>query len=94
MDRNANFATVNEAILNSAPREWIYNRRVQDIVNELRADANAEAEAVKGRRQKAVGDLANTYARACEMALAADWKHAEDVVKIIEAGDARCLVAV
>ncbi|WP_271574428.1 hypothetical protein [Bradyrhizobium sp. CCBAU 11361] len=88
VDRNANFATVNDAILNSAPREWIYNRRVQDIVNELHAEADAEAEASKKRRQKAVADLASAYARANKQALAADWKNAEDVAKITEAGDA------
>lgn len=94
VDRNADIATVNDAILTSAPREWIYNRRIQEIRKELQAEADAEAVATKKRRQKAVADVVSIYTRTREQALASDWKNDEDVVKITEAGDANLLGAV
>ncbi len=91
VDRNADTATVNDAVITSAPREWIYNRRIQEIRNELNAEAEAEAAAAKKRRQKAVADLASIYARTRGQALAFDWKKDGDVVKVTEAGDAELL---
>lgn len=91
VDRNADIVTVNDAILTSAPREWIYNRRIQEIRNQLQAEADAEAEAARKRKQKAIADLASTYTRTREQALASDWKNDEDVARVTEAGDAKLL---
>jgi len=91
VDRNADIATVNDAVITSAPREWIYNRRIQEIRNELDAEAETEAAVARKRRQKAVADLASTYARTRGQALASDWKNDGDVAKVIEAGDAELL---
>lgn len=91
VNRNADAATVNDAVITSAPREWIYNRRIQEIRDELNAEAEAEAAAAKKRRQKAVADLASIYVRTLGEALASDWTNDGDVARVTEAGDAKLL---
>jgi hypothetical protein len=91
LDRASTVAVVNEAILNTARREWIYNRKAQEVLKDLQNEADAEAQAAKKRRQKMIADLAVAYGRTRKQALAFDWKDAEDVAKVIEAGDAKLL---
>lgn len=92
VDRNSTVEEVDKAILNSAPREWIYNRKSQEIFKELQDEAEAEARAAKERRHRAAINLAKAYATARDKALAANWNGAEDVVSIVERGDAELLV--
>lgn len=87
VDRDSTVAVVDDAILRAAPREWIYNRKAQEALQQLQSEADAEAEATNRLRQKAAADLASAYRRARELALASDWKNAEDVIKVVERGD-------
>lgn len=94
IDRNATVEEVNRAILGTAPREWIYNRKAQELLKELEDETKAEAEAANKRRQEAVINLAEAYGTARDKALACDWKNADDVIEASERGDAELLTGV
>jgi hypothetical protein len=91
LPRDVTVAGLDEAILNSAPREWIHNRRAHEALNALKEEARAEARRAAKERQQTIDRLKQAYANALEQALASDWKLAEDVANINVAGDAQFL---
>jgi hypothetical protein len=58
VDRNATVEEIGEAIFSTAPRDWIYNRKAQELLKELQEQAHAETEAAKKWRHAAVLSLA------------------------------------
>jgi hypothetical protein len=80
-----------DEIQKTAPREWIYNRKVEGLRVALESEAKADAERVERQRQRKIANLKAAYASSHQRALACEWNNADDVQKVVEAGDAGLL---
>ena len=69
LSRDTTIAGLDEAILTSAPREWIYNRRAAHVRNELERIAGQEAAAAEERRRNQIEKVKAAYASARRKAL-------------------------
>jgi hypothetical protein len=78
-------------ILRTAPREWIYNKKLEKLRETLEAEIKAEAERAETQRREKITKLKTAYDAAHKRALASGWNDHDDVKKVIEAGDADLL---
>lgn len=78
-------------ILKTAPREWIYNKKLEELREALEAQTKAAAERAETHRREKILELKAAYDAAHKRALASNWREADDVQKIVEAGDADLL---
>lgn len=91
LSRDTTIAGLDEAILTSAPREWIYNRRIALARNELERIASQEAAAAEERRRNQIEKVKAAYASAQQRALGSDWQESPQVQAVTAAGDAELL---
>jgi hypothetical protein len=91
LPRDATPERYHEEIQKTAPREWIYNRKAEELRKTLVAEANADAERAKRRRQKEITEIKAAYAASQKRALASGCEDHDDVQKVVEAGDADLL---
>ncbi|GLR87702.1 hypothetical protein [Bradyrhizobium iriomotense] len=91
LSRDTTIAGLDEAILTSAPREWIYNRKAAHVRNELAQIAKRDAAAAEGRRLSQIENLKAAYASARRKALASNWKESPQVQAVTAAGDGALL---
>jgi hypothetical protein len=91
LSRDTTIAGLDEAILTSAPREWIYNRRAAHVRNELERIAKQEAAAAEERRRNQIEKVKAAYASARRRALGSDWQDSPQVQAVAAAGDGELL---
>jgi hypothetical protein len=91
LSRDVTVQGLDEAILKSAPREWIHNSKVKQLRNELERIANEKAVRAEKKRLQDIDDLRKVYASTRREALASEWKNAVEVAEVTEAGDANLL---
>jgi hypothetical protein len=91
LSRDVTFEGLDEAILKTAPREWIHNRKAQELFSTLETEAKAQAARAEEKRREAIADLQKVYANARRQALALGWKDAPEVVEVTQAGYAGLL---
>lgn len=91
LSRDTTIAGLDEAILASAPREWIYNRKAVQVRNELVQIAEREAAAAEQRRLSQIEKLKASYAAARRKALEFDWTESRQVQAVTAAGDGALL---
>jgi hypothetical protein len=87
LSRDTTISGLDAAILTSAPREWIYNRKAVHVRNELAQIAKREAAAAEERRLSQVEKLKAAYVSARRKALASDWTESPQVHAVTAAGD-------
>ncbi|WP_271611204.1 hypothetical protein [Bradyrhizobium sp. CCBAU 21360] len=91
LSRDTTIAGLDEAILTSAPREWIYNRKAAQARNELARIAKRQAAAAEERRLSQIEKLKADYASARRKALTSNWKESPQVQAVTAAGDGALL---
>jgi hypothetical protein len=91
LSRDVTLEGLDDAILKSAPREWIHNRKVKQLRDELERIERAEAALAEKKRRKDADDLKKAYAAAKRQALRPDWRDAAEVIEVTEAGDGKLL---
>ena len=91
LPRDSSMDSVDEAILKTAPREWIHNRQAERLRRELEREIAAEAERAEAKRKTRIQRTRATYASACKDALGSDWSTDAAVRAIIEANDGELL---
>jgi hypothetical protein len=91
LSRDTTIAGLDEAILTSAPREWIYNRKAAQLRDEFEGIAKRDAAAAEKKRLSQIEKLKVTYAAARRRALASNWKDTPEVQSISGAGDGALL---
>jgi hypothetical protein len=91
LSRDTTIAGLDEAILTSAPREWIYNRKAAQLRDELERLAKRDAAAAEKKRLDQIEKLKVVYASARRRALASNWKDSPEVQEIFAAGDGALL---
>jgi len=89
--RDGTLATLKEAILETAPREWIHNRKQLELLARLENEAKADQERAQKRRRDTIAALSKAYVNARQRALGADWEGVTPVYEITEAGDGALL---
>lgn len=91
LPRDTTIAGLDEAILTSAPREWIYNRKAAHLRNELEKIAKRDAAAAEERRLSQIEKLKAAYASTRRKALASNWNESPQVQAVAAAGDGALL---
>lgn len=91
LSRDTTIAGLDEAILTSAPREWIYNRKAAHVRDELEQIEKQEAAAAEERRRIQIEKVNATYASARQRALSSDWRESPQVQAVAAAGDGTLL---
>jgi hypothetical protein len=91
LPRDTTIAGLDEAILTSAPREWIYNRKAAQLRDELERIAKQDAAVAEQKRLSQVEKLKAAYASARQRALASNWKDSAEVKDVSSAGDSALL---
>lgn len=71
LPRDVPLATLDDAILKHAPRQWLHNRRTKGLREKLEAEIAADEAKAKARRARHVEQLRRTYAQSRERALRA-----------------------
>lgn len=69
--RDVPLATLDDAILKHAPRQWLHNRRTKGLRQDLEAEIAADEAKAKERRARHVEQLRRTYAQSRDLALRA-----------------------
>jgi hypothetical protein len=87
LPRDVTFELLHREIQETAPRQWIYNKREEELRKTLEVKAKADAERLERQQQRKIADLKAAYAASHQRALACDWNNGDDVQKIVEAGD-------
>ena len=77
LSRESNRQMITNAVLHSAPRRWIFNRRIEALVQDLRAERDRINEAVFTARQETERMLALERRREAEAAAALKLANAE-----------------
>lgn len=91
LSRDTTIAGLDEAILTSAPREWIYNRKAAQLRDELERIAKWDAIAAEKKRLNQIEKLRVAYSSARRHALASNWKDSPEVQRVCGAGDGTLL---
>ena len=91
LSRDTTIAGLDEAILISAPREWIYNRKAAQHQDELERLAKRDAAAAERKHLSQIEKLREAYASARQRALASNWKDSPEVQAVSRAGDGTLL---
>lgn len=91
LPRDVTFAGLDDAILKTAPRFWIHNRKAQAARKLLEDEAKAEAARIAEERRKTVANLSKAYAAARREALASAWAEDAHIAALTETGDAPLL---
>lgn len=87
LSRDTTIAGLDEAILTSAPREWIYNRKAMQLRSELEQIAKRDAAAAEKKRLSQIENHKVAYAASRRRALASNWKDSPEVQGVSAAGD-------
>jgi hypothetical protein len=82
---------LNREILEAAPREWIYNRKRQEALVTLEAEAAKAAVLAKEKRQKEIDSVRNEYVAAKDCALGSNWADSPGVLALQQPGFAELL---
>lgn len=79
LPRDTTLDGIKAAVLKSAPREWIHNRKIVALQNELQTEAAARAQRLKEKQLREIAAAADQYGQYCRLALSQGWRDAETV---------------